>query len=117
MLRRESGQRVPAWALILSGVSGWMDYIDAWNGAWPAFVIVFALKLRRVRWRAAFQEAHEHPYPLPCLARDTAAAVADGITFLALRMAITTSATRRVCTCCQSGKAPSPDEGPALSGM
>ena len=41
MLGREPGQRVTAWALILTGVIRSMDYIDAWNGAWPAFVTVF----------------------------------------------------------------------------
>jgi DNA-binding NarL/FixJ family response regulator len=56
-------------------------------------------------------------YPVPCLVRDTAAAVADGIVFLALRMAITTSATRRVCTCCHSADAPSPETEPVLGGM
>jgi signal transduction histidine kinase len=41
MLGREPGQSVTAWALILTGVIRSMDYMDAWNGAWPAFVTVF----------------------------------------------------------------------------
>jgi hypothetical protein len=56
-------------------------------------------------------------YPSPCFTRDTAAAVADGIAFLAFKIVITTSATRRVCTCCQSGGAVSPDEERVLGGM
>jgi hypothetical protein len=56
-------------------------------------------------------------YPSPCLIRDTAAAVADGIAFLALRMAVTTSATRRACTRCQPCGAPSPDEELVLGGI
>jgi hypothetical protein len=56
-------------------------------------------------------------YPSPCFTRDTAAAVADGIAFLAFKIVITTSATRRVCTCCQSGGALSPDEERVLGGM
>src|ERR1700739_4114409 len=40
-LGREPGQRGTAWALILTGVIRSMDYMDAWNGAWPAFVTVF----------------------------------------------------------------------------
>ena len=41
MLRKERGQRVPAVALMLAGVFRCVDFIDAWNGAWPAYAIVF----------------------------------------------------------------------------
>jgi signal transduction histidine kinase len=41
MLRREPGQRVTAWALMLAGVFRSVDFIDAWNGAWPAYTLVF----------------------------------------------------------------------------
>jgi signal transduction histidine kinase len=41
MLRRESGQLVPAVALMLAGVFRCVDFIDAWNGPWPAYAIVF----------------------------------------------------------------------------
>src|SRR5258707_7071976 len=41
MLRREPGQRVTAWALMLCGLFRCVDFIDAWNGAWPAYTLVF----------------------------------------------------------------------------
>jgi signal transduction histidine kinase len=41
MLRREPGQRGVAWALMLAGVFRSIDFIDAWNGAWPAYALVF----------------------------------------------------------------------------
>jgi signal transduction histidine kinase len=41
MLRREPGQRGVAWALMLAGVFRSVDFIDAWNGAWPAYALVF----------------------------------------------------------------------------
>ena len=41
MLRREPGQRVTAWALMLAGVFRCLDFADAWNGAWPAYTTVF----------------------------------------------------------------------------
>lgn len=41
MLRKQPGQRVTAWALMLAGVFRSVDFIDAWNGAWPAFTTVF----------------------------------------------------------------------------
>jgi signal transduction histidine kinase len=41
MLRTEPGQRVPAVALMLAGIFRCVDFIDAWNGAWPAYAIVF----------------------------------------------------------------------------
>ena len=41
MLRREPGQQVTAWALMLCGVFRCVDFIDAWNGAWPAYTTVF----------------------------------------------------------------------------
>ena len=41
MLRRESGQHVTAWALMLAGVFRSVDFIDAWHGAWPAYTTVF----------------------------------------------------------------------------
>ena len=41
MLGREPGQRVTAWALMLAGVFRCVDFIDAWNGAWPAYALVF----------------------------------------------------------------------------
>ncbi|HEY6497163.1 MAG TPA: histidine kinase [Trebonia sp.] len=40
-LGRESGQRVTAWALILAGVFRSVDFIDAWNGPWAAYTLVF----------------------------------------------------------------------------
>jgi signal transduction histidine kinase len=41
MLRREPGQAVPAVALMLTGIFRCVDFIDAWNGAWPAYALVF----------------------------------------------------------------------------
>jgi signal transduction histidine kinase len=41
MLGREPGQRVTAWALILAGVFRSVDFIDAWNGPWAAYALVF----------------------------------------------------------------------------
>src|SRR5512146_1216654 len=41
MLRREPGQTVPAVALMLTGIFRCVDFIDAWNGPWPAYAIVF----------------------------------------------------------------------------
>jgi len=41
MLRREPGQAVTAWALMLVGVFRSMDFIDAWNGPWSAYAVVF----------------------------------------------------------------------------
>jgi signal transduction histidine kinase len=41
MLDREPGQRVTAWALILAGVFRSVDFIDAWNGPWAAYALVF----------------------------------------------------------------------------
>jgi signal transduction histidine kinase len=41
MLRREPGQSVPAVALMLTGIFRCVDFIDAWNGPWPAYAIVF----------------------------------------------------------------------------
>jgi signal transduction histidine kinase len=41
MLRREPGQTVPAVALMLTGIFRCVDFIDAWNGAWPAYTLVF----------------------------------------------------------------------------
>jgi signal transduction histidine kinase len=41
MLRREQGQQVTAWALMLTGVFRSVDFIDAWHGPWPAYAIVF----------------------------------------------------------------------------
>ena len=41
MLRREPGQRGVAWALMLAGIFRSVDFIDAWNGAWPAYALVF----------------------------------------------------------------------------
>jgi signal transduction histidine kinase len=41
MLRREPGQGVPAVALMLAGIFRCVDFIDAWNGPWPAYAIVF----------------------------------------------------------------------------
>ena len=41
MLRREPGQRVTAWALMLCGLFRSVDFIDAWNGVWPAYTTVF----------------------------------------------------------------------------
>jgi signal transduction histidine kinase len=41
LLRREPGQRGVAWALMLGGVFRSVDFIDAWNGPWPAYGLVF----------------------------------------------------------------------------
>ena len=41
MLGREPGQRVTAWALILAGLFRSVDFIDAWNGPWAAYALVF----------------------------------------------------------------------------
>jgi signal transduction histidine kinase len=41
MLRKEPGQRGVAWALILAGVFRSVDFIDAWNGPWPVYALVF----------------------------------------------------------------------------
>jgi signal transduction histidine kinase len=41
MLGREPGQRVTAWALIFAGLFRSVDFIDAWNGPWPAYTLVF----------------------------------------------------------------------------
>jgi signal transduction histidine kinase len=41
MLGREPGQRVTAWALMLAGVFRCVDFIDAWNGPWGAYALVF----------------------------------------------------------------------------
>ncbi len=41
MLRKQPGQRGVAWALMLAGVFRSVDFIDAWNGAWPAYALVF----------------------------------------------------------------------------
>jgi signal transduction histidine kinase len=40
-LGREPGQRATAWALILAGVFRSVDFIDAWNGPWAAYTLVF----------------------------------------------------------------------------
>jgi signal transduction histidine kinase len=41
MLCREPGQRVTAMALGLAGLFRSVDFIDAWNGIWPAYTLVF----------------------------------------------------------------------------
>jgi len=41
LLRREPGQRGVAWALMLAGVFRSVDFIDAWNGFWPVYALVF----------------------------------------------------------------------------
>jgi signal transduction histidine kinase len=41
LLRDQEGQRGVAWALILCGVFRSVDFIDAWNGPWPAYALVF----------------------------------------------------------------------------
>jgi signal transduction histidine kinase len=41
MLGKEPGQRVTAWALILAGIFRSVDFIDAWNGPWAAYALVF----------------------------------------------------------------------------
>jgi len=41
LLGREPGQRVTAGALMLAGVFRSLDFIDAWNGPWPAYTTVF----------------------------------------------------------------------------
>jgi signal transduction histidine kinase len=41
LLRDQEGQRGVAWALILCGIFRSVDFIDAWNGPWPAYALVF----------------------------------------------------------------------------
>jgi signal transduction histidine kinase len=41
MLRKEPGQRVTAWALMLTGVFRSVDFIDAWNGSWGVYTTIF----------------------------------------------------------------------------
>lgn len=41
MLRKEAGQRGVAWALVLAGIFRSVDFIDSWNGPWPAYGLVF----------------------------------------------------------------------------
>jgi signal transduction histidine kinase len=41
MLRKEPGQLGVAWALILAGIFRSVDFIDSWNGPWPAYGLVF----------------------------------------------------------------------------
>jgi signal transduction histidine kinase len=41
MLRKEPGQRATAWALMLAGLFRSVDFIDAWNGPWPFYGLVF----------------------------------------------------------------------------
>lgn len=41
MLRKEPGQRGAAWALMLAGIFRSVDFIDSWNGPWPAYGLVF----------------------------------------------------------------------------
>ena len=41
MLRREPGQGATAWALMLAGVFRSVDFIDAWQGAWHPYTLVF----------------------------------------------------------------------------
>ena len=41
MLRREPGQTGVAWALVLAGLFRSVDFIDAWNGPWPCYGLVF----------------------------------------------------------------------------
>jgi signal transduction histidine kinase len=41
LLRKEKTQRGVAWALILTGIFRSLNFIDSWNGPWPAFVLVF----------------------------------------------------------------------------
>ena len=41
MLRKEPGQLGVAWALMLTGLFRSVDFIDAWNGPWPFYGLVF----------------------------------------------------------------------------
>ena len=41
MLRKEPGQRGVAWALMLAGIFRSVNFIDSWNGPWPAYGLVF----------------------------------------------------------------------------
>jgi len=41
LMRREKGQWGVACALMLSGIFRSIDFIDAWNGPWPAYALVF----------------------------------------------------------------------------
>ena len=41
MLRKEPGQRSVALALMLAGIFRSVDFVDSWNGPWPAYALVF----------------------------------------------------------------------------
>ena len=41
MIRQEPGQRGVAWALMLAGIFRSVDFVDSWNGPWPAYALVF----------------------------------------------------------------------------
>ena len=41
LLRGQEGQRGVAWALIPCGIFRSVDFIDAWNGPWPIYALVF----------------------------------------------------------------------------
>lgn len=41
LIRNEHGQRPVAWALMLAGVLRSVDFIDSWNGPWPAYGFIF----------------------------------------------------------------------------
>ena len=41
MLRKEPGQGAVGWALVLTGLFRSIDFIDAWNGPWPFYGLVF----------------------------------------------------------------------------
>jgi signal transduction histidine kinase len=41
MLRKEPGQGAVGWALMLTGLFRSVDFIDAWNGPWPFYGLVF----------------------------------------------------------------------------
>jgi signal transduction histidine kinase len=41
LLHRDPDQRTVAWALMLAGIFRSVDFSDSWNGAWPAYCLVF----------------------------------------------------------------------------
>src|ERR1700683_1427124 len=41
LMRKEKGQWGVACALMLAGIFRSIDFVDAWNGPWPAYALVF----------------------------------------------------------------------------
>jgi signal transduction histidine kinase len=63
MLRREPGQRIAGAALMLAGTFRCFDLIDAWNGPWQAYEVVFGAADRLFGAWALLR------YPSPSLSR------------------------------------------------